>query len=590
MPARPRLRPCLPLALVLACAGACVDEVALPPAQPPSEATIGQPQQVTLRFLRLDVKNYEQAVGLDALRQIPRKVLDDLWLLDFDLTDSVTIVLDQLSALPPEEADKLAPAAQNMRKLLNMTADNANLKGTKLEDLIALSGAVGIPPAKVLAALMQITVTDRAIPFDVVAQVFLDDLLGSHPAAKTRKGPVDATHPDGLYPIAPRSLPITLGDIVYNFESLPQRFGPAKLDPADPNSLEHPGFVISAAGITEDAFTMYVRASLNALPYKGVDLTDNYIASVNSTASQIDGVFDFNDPDWMRVEGLSEALTLSEMTVRVNENDAFIPGGNAKDPAPNGNSPAWSLPPWEFERLMTEMSRRRTVGVVGDHCDSYDLGTGVTAFEGCIDATGWTTMTTFTDIGNPPPPAYLWDLLLEVAQVRLHDGGLAEGDADVEFSLKDVKIPLDQAQIVAQIKANLEQNPEALTGITEQLNDNADGDADFFYYRPDPKTSPADVQGDWLYFVTEADIRDGDDGNPVRPYSGYQRPGFFGDPDLADKRSTTDALDGDTAHEKVRVAPGDILYVEDDAQRRYKLLVLDKPSANNLALEITRIR
>ena len=590
MPARPRLRPCLPLALVLACAGACVDEVALPPGQPPSEATIGQPQRVTLRFLRLDVKNYEQAVGLDALRQIPRKVLDDLWLLDFDLTDSVTIVLDQLSALSPEEADKLAPAAQNMRKLLNMTADNANLKGTKLEDLIALSGAVGIPPAKVLAALMQITVTDRAVPFDVVAQVFLDDLLGSHPAAKTRKGPVDAAHPDGLYPIAPRSLPITLGDIVYNFESLPQRFGPAKLDPADPNSLEHPGFVISAAGITEDAFTMYVRASLNALPYKGVDLTDNYIASVNSTASQIDGVFDFNDPDWMRVEGLSEALTLSEMTVRVNENDAFIPGGDAKDPAPTGNSPAWSLPPWEFERLMTEMSRRRTVGVVGDHCDSYDLGTGVTAFEGCIDATGWTTMTTFTDIGNPPPPAYLWDLLLEVAQVRLHDGGLAEGDADVEFTLKDVKIPLDQAQIVAQIKANLEQNPEALTGITEQLNDNADGDADFFYYRPDPKTSPADVQGDWLYFVTEADIRDGDDGNPVRPYGGYQRPGFFGDPDLSDKRSTTDALDGDTAHEKVRVAPGDVLYVEDDAQRRYKLLVLDKPSANNLALEITRIR
>ena len=593
MPARPRQRPFRPLALAalaLACAAGCVDEVAVPAPEPPVDAAIGQPTTVTLRFLRFDVENYEQAVGLDQLRTIPRKVLDDLWLVDFDLTDSVRIVLEELSGLSPEEADQLAPAAQNMRRLLNMTADNANLKGTKLEDLIALSGAVGIPPARVLAALMQIEVTDRAVPFDVVSEVFLDELLGSHPAAKVRKGPVDAEHPDGLYPIAPRSLPITLGDIVYNFESLPQRFGPARLDPNDPNSLEHPGFVLSAAGITEEAFTMYVRASLNALPYKGVDLTTNYIASVNSTASQIDGVFDFSDPDWMRVEGLSDTLVISEMTVRVNENDGFVAGGTAKDPLPNGNSPAWQLPPWEFERLMAEMSRRRTVGVIGAHCDQYKLGTDVVAFEGCIDDTGWTTMTTFTDIGNPPPPAYLWDLLLEVAQVRLHDGGLAEGEADVEFTLADVQIPLDQAQIVAQIKANLQQNPEALTGITEQLNDNADGDADFFYFKPDPKTSPADLLGDWLFFVTEADIREDEAGNPVRPYSGYQRPGFFADPELTDKRSTTDPLGGDTAHEKVRVAPGDVLYVEDDAQRRYKLVVLEKPSEHNLALEITRIR
>ncbi|WAS98450.1 acetyltransferase [Nannocystis punicea] len=574
------------LAALLGPAG-CIDDIAVPAAEVPTEAAIGQPKRVVLRSLRFEVENFEQAITLEQMRKLPRKILDDLWLLDYDLTESVTVVLDELRALPPDEADALAPAAQNMRRLLNMTADNVDLEGTKLEELISLSAAVGVPPAKALAALMQIGVTDDAIPPKVVSEVFLDELLGSHPAAQSRKGAVDGDHPDGLWPIAPRALPITLGDIVYAFESLPDRFGPASLDPADPNALVHPGFVLAASGITEDAFTMFVRVNLNALPYKGVDLTTNYVASVNSTASQIHEVFDFTDPEWIRVEGLSKELTISEMTVRVLEDDAFVPGGDAREPLPTGNSPAWDLPPWLFERLIAEMARRRTVEGIGPHCDEYKLGTDVVAFEACVDATGWTEMKTFTDVGNPPPPAYLWDLLSEVAQVRLHDGGLAEGDADVEFTLRDIEIPLDEPAIVAQIKANLERNPEALIGITEQLNDNADGDADFYYYKPAP--AAGGEGGDYLFFVTEADLRKDADGLPARPYE-YERPGFFADFELTDKRSSKADIEGDTTHEKVRVAPGDELYVEDDDRRRYKLRVLDKPSANNLAIELTRTR
>lgn len=586
MPPRPRLGP-LTLALVGALTG-CVDEVALPEQAAPAEAPVGEARRVELRFLRFDVANYEQQIGLEQLRQIPRAVLDDLWLVDYDLTESVQIVLEELSGLSPSEADALSPAAQNMRKLLNMTPDNVELEGTKLEELISISSAVGIPPARVLAALMQIGVTDRAMPFDVVAEVFLDELLGSHPAAKVRKGPVDAEHPDGLYPIAPRSLPITLGDIVYSFESLPDRFGPAKLDPADPSSPEHPGFVLSAAGITKEEFAMFVRVSLNALPYKGVDLTSSYVASVNSTASQIEGVFDFTDPDWMRVEGLSDELTISEMTVRIREHDAFVPGGASKEPAGQGDSPIWDLPPWEFERIIIEMARQRTA-LVGPHCDEYKLGTDAVAFEGCVDADGWVELTTFTDIGNPPPPAYFWDVLAEVAQVRLHDGGIAEGDADVEFTLRDVHIPLDEPKIVAQIKANLAANPAALTGITEQLNNNTDGDADFYYFKPDPRTTPAEQQGDWLFFVAPDDLREDAAGAPVRPYA-YANPGFYADAELTKKVSSKDPLAGDAVHEKVRVAPGDALYLEDDEGRRYELLALDKPREHTLALEITRIR
>ncbi len=585
----PLVTPILALALALSAASAttaCVEDIAVEEPAPPAVLPIGEPHTVELRFLRLDVKNFEKTLDLAALRQLPRQTLDDLWLLDFDMTESVQVVLGELADLPPAEADALSPAAQNMRKLLLMTADNVKLEGTKLEEMIGLAGAVGLPPAKVLAKMMQTGVTERAIPFDIVADVFLELLLGSHPNAQQRTGPVDDDHPDGLYDITPSSLPITLGDVVYNFESLPTRFGPVG---------EHPGFVIAATGITkgEDAFKMKVRVNLNALPYKGVDLTSSYVASVNSTDSQIERVFDFNDPSWMQIEGLKDTLEIAEMTVRILENDAFIPGGDARDPLPEGNSAAWQRPPWEFERIIIEMARRRTASV-SEHCDEYELGTGVTAFKACVDATGWTEMTTFTDIGNPPPPAYFWDVLAEVAQIRLHDPAkpgdapIAEGKADVEFTLRDIKIPLDEQALLDGIQKNLAANPQALADITELLNNNADGDADFYYYRPDA-SNPAELQGDYLYFITEDDLRRDADGVPVRPYA-YKHPGFYADAGLTNKLSKTTAIDGDDSHEKLQVSPGQVVFAEDDAAHVYQIAVGDKPTRSALSLTLTRVK
>ena len=577
----------LGLALPLWALAACVDDIVVPgePATPGAIA-VGEPHTVELRFLRLDVKNYEESLDLAALRRLPRKTLDELWLLDFDMTDSVKIVLQELSDLPPAEADALSPAAKNMRKLLSMTADNVKLEGTKLEEMIALAGAVGLPPAKVLAAMMQTGVTDNAIPFDVIADVFLELLLGSHPNAQQRRGVVDKDHPDGLHPIAPKSLPITLGDVVYSFETLPTRFGPVD---------DHPGFVIAASGITkgEDAFKMTVRVNLNALPYKGVDLTSSHVASVNSTDSQIADVFDFDDPEWMRIEGLKDTLEIAEMTVRILENAKFVAGGDAREPLPTGNSSAWDLPPWEFERLIIEMAQRRTE-LIGEHCDEYKLGTDVVAFSACVDGTGWTELETFTDIGNPPPPAYFWDVLAEVAQVRLHDPAspgdppIAEGDANVEFTLRDIKIPLDEAKLLANIQANFAANPAALADITELLNNNADGDADFYYYRPDAGNG-ADVEGDYLYFVTAADLRTDAEGAPVRPY-GYAHPGFYADAGLTRKLSEKTPIDGDTSHEKLKVSPGMTVFVEDDAGQVFSIVVGDKPNRSALSLQLTRVR
>ncbi|MCB9703815.1 MAG: acetyltransferase [Myxococcales bacterium] len=586
MPA-PRIVP-VALTLALAALGGCVDEVTVPAPEVPGELAPGQTRTIELRFLRFDVDGFQQVMTIDDVRALPKKTLDELWLLDFHLGETLDTVLAQLRDMSPSEADGLPQAARNMRNLLNMTPDNASLVGTKLEEAVSLAGTVGIPPAKVLAAIPQIMVTDNLVPPDIVSEVVLELLVGSHPVTQFRKGPVTDEHPDGLYPVAPGSIPMTLADLATNFASLADRFGPTPLDPNDPMSPVHPGFIDDAYGISivEEDFKMSVKVSVNALPFKGVDLGDLSVASVNSIASQVDTLFDFNDPEWMTVEGLADEMVIQELTMSIHENDKFVLGGDARDPKPNGNSEIWDLPPWEFERLIMESAARRTA-LIAPHCDEYKLATDTLAFEACIDAEGWTELTTFADIGDPPPPAYFWDILVEVAQVRLHDGGLAEGDADVQFTLTDVRIPIDPDALLEQIKENFQRDPSALASVAERVNDAAEGDADFFYYQPERSNSP-NLQGDYLYFVTEADIRKDAEALPVREYT-YARPGFFADPDLSDKVSNLQVIDGDETHEKIKVVTGDVLYMEDDAGRRFKLSVGEKPSPSRISLEITRI-
>jgi hypothetical protein len=286
----------------------------------------------------------------------------------------------------------------------------------------------------------------------------------------------------------------------------------------------------------------------------------------------------------MEIEGLVDEPLISLMTVTMVENSAFMPGGTTPEPLPTGNSPAWDLPPWEFEHLAIDMSMRIAEDV-SDHCTTYELGTGTEAFRACVDATGWTVIETFNDVGNPPDPSYLWDLEVEIAQVRLHDG-LEEGEADVQFTLSDVPLGIGSDVIVEEIRENLAANPEALEDLASAITDSTEGEADFYYYRPEPD-GEADANTDWLFFITENDIPIGDDG-PVRPYD-YENPGFFSDRELTDKLSDTSELDGDTTHEKIRIEPGDRFFVEDDQGRVFEINVAQKPSANRIALDVVRV-
>ena len=171
-PPRWRWRPSA-LAVPLACLliPGCM-EVPEPPSSgdEPAALAVDESRVIELRYSRFDVEGFEQRLSLDDLAALPRPVVDQIWLLDLDLFPLTQAALEKLAALSPEQADSLSVPAQNLRRLMTMTPDNADLDGTSLGPLIALSAAVGIPPARALANLLGIGVTDPLAPSDVAAQ------------------------------------------------------------------------------------------------------------------------------------------------------------------------------------------------------------------------------------------------------------------------------------------------------------------------------------------------------------------------------------------------------------------------------------
>lgn len=578
------------LALLGASAAGCVEPVTLAPPPPESELAVGEGREITLRFLRLDVKDFAQTLGPEELRRLPRKTLEETWLLDMELRPLVENALDRFTHLPLEEAKALPQPAWNMFALLNMTPASARLDGTSLAGLTAVGEAVGISPSRILADLAGVGPDEPLAPRSVVTDVVIDQVVATHPRARVRRGPVTADHPEGLYEVEKGKIALTLYDVATDFASLSERFGRAPLDPAHPEGPQHPGFLRSASGLStaEGGFRMTVRLDVNALPYRGVEASHARVASVNSIGGQMGRAFDFSDPRWLEVQGLAEDLSIREMTMTIDEDPRYLPPGTSRDPRPLGNSPVWQAAPWVEERVLAETGRRLAARIP-PHCTTYSPAGEVShpfeAVRVCIDADGWVRIDVDPSVilAEPPPrPSYYWDMLLEVAEARMHDGGLAEGEANVVMAVHDVPVGVRAKDVVARIRENIETNPAALRDMAEALTRNTRGDADFFYVQPEGTAE------DWLYFVAPEDIRKDAEGNPVRPYA-YTSPGFFADPALTQKVSSRVELDGDTTHEKVRIEPGDRLYVKDAAGRVFEIVVEEKPSLHRLALVVTRV-
>jgi len=576
----------LPFAFAL---GGCVAPLSEPPDANPDALAVGESRTVELRFLRFDVSNFEQTLAREDILALPADVRDRLWLLDLDLRSGPTTprLLDNaLEAIKTIDPSTLSPAARNMQALLKMTPDTANLEGTKLEELIGLAPILGLAPERVLADLLGVDIESEILSPAVISQVVLDQVISTHPNTHERLGPRTEANPEGVYPVAPGMLSVTLADAAADFASLGQRYGEVYRD-----GVYHPGFIAgeTKAAVLLPDFAITVRANANALPYKGVDLSNGSEASVNSIRGQIDHLFDFDDPNWLQVEGLVPGEPkIESLTFRIVEDDRFISGGRSPIPFGIGDSPGFELAPWTLERIVLGAGRASFVSQDARVEYIQPGQTDPLFLAEVVD--GWQTMTVQGDVGSPPPPSYLWDLLLEIAQVRLHDGGIEEGTADVEFTLSNIGVGTDSATIERTMRENLAADPISLLGIANTIIDSTRGEADFYYVRIDPTTSvEVENDGDWLYFITEDDIAKDDQGAPVRPYS-YAYPGFFADAGLTTRISSRTVVDGDSEHEKVRVVPGDVLYSAGPDGSVYRIEVGEKPSRARISLTVTRVQ
>lgn len=568
----------------------CSDPLVLQPPGDTREIKVGETRVVELRFLRLDVENFTRSLTLPDLRQLPRKTLEETWLFDLDARPFVENALARFTFSPAADASALDPAARNLFYLLNMTPENAKLEGTALAELAAVGAAVGISSSRILVDLIQVQPNDRIASIDLVADVVLEHIVATHPRARTRRGQATAQNPTGIYPVQPGFIAITLADIASDFASLAERFGPVEEDAAIPNAIKHPGFLQSMRGLSlsERDFEMSVRLSVNALPFQGMQVSNAAEAEVNNIGMQMNHAFDFSDPNWITIAGLGESLALREVVLNIDESNKHLGIGKNRDPRPFGDSPVASEPSWVVESVLADVGQRLARKIPA-HCTTYSPAGQVTppfdAVTVCIDAAGWVEFRIDPSIVLAPPPiagAYLSDLLLDVAQARLHDGGLAEGRANVVMSVQDVPIGVKSADIVHRIRSNLEKDPVLLRGVAEAISDTTYGDADLFYVVPRAATE------DWLYFITPDDIRKDESGQPVRPYA-YRNPGFFSDPLLTAKVSSLIDIDGDTSHEKVRIRVGETIYFQDAEERIYAITALDKPSLRRIRLEVKRI-
>jgi len=571
-------------ATVAATLTGCIDALSYQaPVDAPLE--VGDARDFELRFLRFDVANYERTLTREDLLALPEDTQRRLWLLDLDLSNSPgspRFIENAITEIRDADPAALSQSARNLQGLLNMTPDSANLEGTSFESLIELAPVIGVSPARALADLVNLNVEDRFLPTTAIADTLLRDVVGSHPAAQLRQGPRTADNPEGLYPVTPQSLPITLADAASDFATFADTFG----ETFD-NGVYHPGFVTGdvSASILGPDFSITVRANANALPFKGIDLSKGETGSVNSIESQIDSLFNFDDPRWLVIRGLVAGTpVISEITFQIVEDDLFHPGGNSPLPRPQGDSQAWLLAPWTLEHVILESSLAAFRGL--NSSTSYTIpGNSEPVFSLTV-VDGWSTVTTQGGVGSPPSPQYIWDVLLEIAQVRLHDGGLTEGEGDVTFTLRDVPVGIDTRTIERTIRQNLESDPDALLPVAETIIDTSEGAPDFYYTRA---AGDDGIEGNWLYFIAEEDIPLTDEGLPERPWD-YARPGFFADPDLTQKVSSMQGVPGETLHEKVQIQANDVLYVQDDVGGVYRLDITGTPGRSTIALTVERIR
>lgn len=346
----------------------------------------------------------------------------------------------------------------------------------------------------------------------------------------------------------------------------------------------NPGFVAAGQTTTSqvlgDDFLLLVRATSNLHWHEGVTLGmgKSFVGFVADGKQDVLDM-DFSSAATFEIQGLVDD-PLVDLPFVMKESPLWLAAGTSPPATPPGDGPLWTLGhPWEIEPIVgaAALERFGSLRVGCDGCEaSCVVGKGAcdTWPGGCLapldgtcamlweiqeiqgqendlaeivigragvakdgvpkhfplitpDPPGWMRIWTIGDLGEPPPPVAVWDMLAEVAQRRLHDPfdgdevPLAEGEADVSFSLLGLPVGLSAEGLVEAIRPTMQAQRSKLVSL--MLGDwwqNA-GDPDVFLARS--------ASGALLLAQTVA-------GDPTCGAQGAAKlldsPGFFADPAL----------------------------------------------------------
>jgi hypothetical protein len=437
-------------------------------------------------------------------------------------------------------------------RLLTMTPANVDVTGTTTESLAALVDALaGVgeidPFSQVLADALGVERTQPLVSDASLVAALREHFVGSHPEV----GPE-------------HELEVTLADALADLAPLAERYGPMG---------DHPGIIADEVSgeIFGPDFKMVVSADSNLRIMDGVDasggkgfvtVVDDQVGPTYEDALE----FDFNDPERFSLEGLAEELRI-DLRVRLSEYIGFVPSCVGDPPCqqnlpdtPVDDTSVWTLAHWALEYVVTstalqDYSDRVYFAIYVGGLAQVHIGQ-----EGAPP--GWIHYEVAGGLGDPPGDQYLWEVVLEVAQVALHKTpfmDFAEGAANVAFTVRDISVGLTGDEATEAVKPYLQEQAgllsELILGNYAENNDPVD-----FYFRR------ANDGGVYLFFVAAEDL-------PANVEYFYSQPGFFADAELSEKVSQVQVVGvRDDVHEKVALYTGEtVLYFADDLGQTYRL-------------------
>jgi hypothetical protein len=453
-------------------------------------------------------------------------------------------------------------------RILTMTPANVVVEGTSSESLQELADALGIGGGygQILSEALGIDRTAEVVSTSGLVASFQNNFVSSHPAVND-----DA------------KLSITLADALSDLATMADRYGPADGHPG----IIDPSFVPSGEVFGPD-FQMRAVASSNLRLCDGIDGDEgkgflSVIADETGPLYTDELEFDFSNPDSFALQGLVENPTV-DLRFQAVEHTGFVPSclgdppcqANAPD-SPQGGSSVWALDPWLLEYNVTAAARADYAARM--FYGSYLFGTAKVLIGQDGNPPGWIEYDIPLNLGSPPDAQYVWETILEVAQVALHEtpfASIGEGTANVAFTLFDVPVGITGSEAAEFVRPYLQEQASELSdfllGDYKKNNDHVD----FFYRR-------ADDGEPYLFFVAEGDLKEGE------PYT-YANAGFFGSSALDDKLSDTQVFGlGDTAHEKLFVPEGEtVVYFEDDGGQIYRARLVRDAGADEIEVHLSR--